>query len=213
MQRASTGPVERSTTFSILRKGDTRPRKGSAPGRSSGSRLSGYVSSFPGDPSGFVDTPTAYSCGYSPGIAQNERTGFPLRPPPFGFDDQAPSLNKMKFAASIEFTWALCRHSIQKPRNSSWVRTLVHLQKHHNFGGFWSKLEFNCSHKIQCQQRTVRGHPFKTQHREDWVHHRPTPHEGPTSASEWRTAGPFAKVSQMSIRSAMLRASSSSTPR
>ena len=43
-----------------------------------------------------------------------------------------------------------------------------------------------------------------------WAQHRPTPHEGQTPALKWRTAGPLAKIAQMSIRSAMLRASSSS---
>lgn len=111
MQRASNGPVERSTTFSILRKGDTRPRKGSAPGRSSGSRLSGYVSSFPGDPSGFVDTPTAYSCGYSPGLGQNWTHRVPSyastfrfwRPSPISKQDEVRRVNRIYLSAMKAF--------------------------------------------------------------------------------------------------------------
>lgn len=46
-----------------------------------------------------------------------------------------------------------------------------------------------------------------------WARHRTTPHEGPARALKWRTAGPFTKIAQISVRSAILRASSSSTPR
>lgn len=45
-----------------------------APGRSSGSRLSGFVPTFPGCPSGMISTPTEYSCGYSPRITSEERS-------------------------------------------------------------------------------------------------------------------------------------------
>lgn len=46
-----------------------------------------------------------------------------------------------------------------------------------------------------------------------WARYRPAPLEGRAAALRWRTVGPFAKVAQISIRSAMLRASSSSTPK
>ena len=73
------------------------------------------MSSFPGDLSGSVDTPTAHSCGYSPGLAPTGRTEFPFTPTPFGFDDQARFLNRMKFAASIEFVGVLRGQPIQQP--------------------------------------------------------------------------------------------------